>query len=113
MKPDAWPWIALFTGPTAFLLNLQANFTMAPWVCATGNYWAPHVAHLVAFSAILWAAWHVHGVWQDAGGGPSDESSDVRARDHFLGLLALMVNVFSAGLILAQWVPDFILGACQ
>jgi hypothetical protein len=113
MKPDVWPWISLFTGPTAFLLNLQANFTMAPWVCATGNYWALHVAHVIAFGAVAWAAWHVHGVWQDAGGGASDESAEVRSRDHFIGLLALMINVFSAGLIVAQWVPDFIMGACQ
>jgi hypothetical protein len=113
MKPDARPWVSLLTGPLMFLLNLQANFTMAPWVCATGNYWALHLVHAIALSFVIWAGWHVHGLWQQHGGGTSDESSEVKSRDHFLGLLGLMINVFSGTLIIAQWVPNFLIGACQ
>ena len=113
MKSPAAPWIALLAGPIVFLINLQANFTAVPWVCATGNYWLLHAIHTVALILVISAGIVAHGVWQRSGGGVSSEAADIESRDHFIGLLGVMSATFSVALIVAQWYPEFVLGACQ
>ena len=113
MRSSAAPWIALLAGPIVFLVNLQANFTAVPWVCATGNYWLLHTIHTIGLALILGAGLVAHRVWQTSGGGASSEGADVKSREHFLGLLGVMGAALSVALLLAQWYPEFVLGACQ
>lgn len=113
MKSPAAPWIALLAGPIVFLMNLQANFTAVPWVCATGNYWLLHAIHAFTLLLVIAAGLIAHTIWQASGGGVSSEGADTRSREHFLGLLGVMSAAFSILLIAAQWYPEFVLGACQ
>ena len=113
MRSPAAPWIALLAGPIVFLMNLQANFTAVPWVCATGNYWVLHAIHAFALALVLWAGLVAHRGWQASGGGVSSEGADIKSRDHFVGLLGVMSAALSVALIVAQWYPEFVLGACQ
>ena len=80
MRSPAAPWIALLAGPVVFLINLQANFTAVPWVCATGNYWLLHAIHAVALTLVIWAGLVAHRVWQTSGGGVSSEGADIKSR---------------------------------
>ncbi len=113
MKSPVAPWIALITGPLLCLINQLINFVAVPWVCATQNYWLLHLTHALAFGLVVWAGFLSHRVWRDTGGGVSSEGPEVKARDHFLGLIAIMTSAFSAALVLAMWLPNFMLGACQ
>ena len=98
MRAEVAPWIGLLAGPTLFLTNMEANFVAVPWVCATGNYWLLHLFHAATLTLILSVA---------------AVARAVIARDRFLGELGVLSSVFSTALLIAHWVPNFILGACQ
>ena len=85
-------------GPTLFLTNMEANFVAVPWVCATGNYWLLHTFHAVTLILML----SVFAIARNVG-----------QRDRFLGELGSLSSAFSIALLVAHWIPNFILGACQ
>lgn len=113
MRSPVAPWIALTTGPLVCLVNQWLNFVFVPWVCGTSNYWVLHTTHLIALALIVWSGVLAHRVWQRTGGGASSEGPEVKSRDHFLGLVAMMTSALSATLVLGMWLPNFLLGACQ
>jgi hypothetical protein len=98
MRTAVSPWIGLLAGPTLFLTNMEANFIAVPWVCATGNYWVLHFLHAVALLLIL---------------GVLGMAWLAIAKQWFLGTLGVMSAAFSLTLLVAHWIPNFILGACQ
>ncbi|HXG92889.1 MAG TPA: hypothetical protein VNN73_11055 [Blastocatellia bacterium] len=106
-------WFAFFAGPVAWLLNLQVSYILVPVACATGHalalYIIPLGALLLAASGLL-VAWRE---WLRAGKQWPDESSNTIGRSRFMAVLALLVSTLFFLAILAQAIPNFILGPCQ
>ena len=107
------PWLGLLTGPSVFLINLQVNFTMVSWVCATHNYWAIHLVHVISIIVAAWSgllAWRAYG---RVGRGVPGEAGDAGDRERFLAVSGLLISSFSILSLIAHWIPNFILSACQ
>lgn len=98
---------ALFGGIMAWMAHLIAMAGLNGWVCRTGQLWPMHAvtaAMLVATLHVLWVGWQVS----------RDPTSDpgIRAA-HFLGFAAIVINVFNAVLIVAEWVPVLVIHPCS
>jgi hypothetical protein len=104
---------AFILPPLAFLLNLQMSYTLVPWACSTGREF---VLHLVSIGALLLAssggliAWLG---WQRGGRDSSEQQQSRAPRDHFISVMGILMSGMFALVILAQWIPNFILSPCQ
>jgi hypothetical protein len=115
--PDAGAIRALWTGvllpPIAFLINLEVAYALVPKACASRNTLVLHLVHLVCFGMVLlagitaWRCWTATGAeWPGEGGGPL-------ARSRFLAGIGVLMSGFVALVILADWIPSFMLDPCQ
>ena len=115
--PDARELRALWTGlllaPAAFLLNLEVAYALVPAACSERSRLLIHVVHAVclvlAAAGMLaaWRMWRVTGeTWPGGAGGRLSRSRFMSGLGLFLSLLFVLV-------IVAQWIPSFILSPCQ
>jgi hypothetical protein len=104
---------SVLIGPLAFLLNLQINYMLVDLVCQVQGKAGMHLVAAMCLSLtigsgiVAWRAWHQAG--PDF---PGDEYGTIgHARFFaFWGLLSSSLFFF---VILAQWIPIFILNPCQ
>jgi hypothetical protein len=115
--PDAGAIRALWTGvllpPIAFLINLEVAYALVPKACASRNTLVLHLVHLVCLGLVLlggliaWHCWKVTGAeWPGEGGGPL-------ARSRFMAGIGVLMSGFVALVIVADWIPSFMLNPCQ
>lgn len=97
---------ALFGGILAWMAHLIGQAGLTGRVCETGQLWPMHAITaatlLVTFHA-LWTGWRIS---RD----PTDTTHVQAAR--FLGFAAVVINVFTAVLIVAEWVPVLFIHPC-
>jgi len=105
-------WVGVLGPPLAYLCNHLFTYMMVSWSCATQTRWTLHLVPLLtliialAAGALAWRNWKRAGrEWPGSGAG-------VIPRSRFLAMLGMMLSAFFALLILAQWVPIFILAPC-
>ena len=63
---DTALWAAVLLGPFIFLLNLQVNYVMLDWACATGNEWAVHLVHAVSGVVAAGSLFVSRSFWRSA-----------------------------------------------
>jgi hypothetical protein len=108
-----WLWFGILAGPLAFLLNLQLSYMLVQPVCATAHRL---VLHLVPAGALLLtaggggSAWRS---WQRAGQAESSQTGGVLPRSRFMASVGLLTSGLFVIVIVAQWLPNFILTPCQ
>jgi hypothetical protein len=106
-------WIGLLAAPAAFMLNLELAYALVPTACSTGTRLIVHLVHfgclLLAFGGGL-LAWRT---WRSAGAEwPGEEGGKV-GRTRFMAGSGVVGSALFALVIMAQWIPSFILNPCQ
>lgn len=115
--PDAGETRALWTGvllpPIAFLINLEVAYALVPAACSSRNTLALHLVHLVCLGLVLlggltaWRCWKAMGAtW------PSEEGGRL-ARSRFMAAIGVLLSGFVALVVVADWIPSFMLDPCQ
>ena len=115
--PDAREIRALWTGllvpPAAFLLNLELAYALVPTACSSRNQLLVHLVHLGCLALALfggftaWRHWKLTGeTWPGGEGGRL-------SRSRFMAGLGLLISSLFALVIVAQWIPSFVLDPCQ
>ena len=108
-----WLWIGMLAPPLAFLLNLQLSYVLVPQACITGQHL---LLHLVPVGALLLAvggglsAWYN---WRRMGYTGSTEAAGVLPRSRFMAATGLLTSGLFILVIVAQWLPNFLLNPCQ
>ena len=113
MSRDFALWTGLLAGPIVWLISFEANFALAPWACVFQAKLALYVVSIVALllaaasGFLAWRQWSALGreLPGDGGGGLP------RLRVMALGGVLLSAMFFLV--ILAQAIPEVVLGACQ
>jgi hypothetical protein len=108
-----WLWFGILAGPLAFLLNLQLSYMLVQPVCVTAHHL---VLHLVPVGALLLTAGGGVSAWRNwrrTGQTESSEAAGVLPRSRFLAGVGLLTSGLFIVVIVAQWLPNFILTACQ
>lgn len=102
MASRATIWFGLVGAPLLFLSNMQISFVLVPWVCGNGQQWLIHLAHAATLTLVMLCslpAWR--GMKHPSRG------------QHFIAVLSLSMSGFTGLVLLAHWVPNFLLGACE
>ena len=105
-----WPGILL--APLVTLLNLSLTYALVLPSCASQTRWMLHGASAVSFAIAVLSALAAVRVLRTPGE-PSEDAGTASVRLHFLAQLAVMLGALSALVILAQWVPSWVLPPCS
>jgi hypothetical protein len=106
-------WTGFLGGPIVWFTSFEARFAWAPWTCTFQTKWALHLIALAAFlvcaglAALSWREWKALGA-----GGPSQSGTPL-ARSQFMAILGIVTSLGCAMVVVAQAIPEFVLGACQ
>ena len=104
-------WAGVLVGPTAMLVQLEANYALVLWSCVTGHTWPLHLVSLLALLVTVVAGLLAYRIWgrvraQEDGGGPV-------ARSRFMAAVGILISLLMCGVIVAQWIPVFIHHPCE
>jgi len=100
--------IGAIAAPLIFWLGMSVNYALVPWACAAGQPMVLHGATFIAVLLIGAVAWFS---WRDFRQGekpPAEAGSRVR----FTALLGLLTSGLFLFVMLAPWIPQFILNPC-
>lgn len=98
--------VALWTGIGLWMAHLVIQMGLNGWACATGQLWPFHVVTLVTAVPTAGAAWLGWRIARRA------EQAPAVAAARFLGWLAVVMNVLSLVLIVAEWLPVLAVDPC-
>jgi hypothetical protein len=103
-------WFALLVAPILALADQAVALSMTVWACRGQHALALHVVHTafaLATAAATLLAWRR---WRESATGTA--ASEATARRHFLAGMALGVAALSLLVIVAMWVPTWLLSSC-
>ncbi|HET6796833.1 MAG TPA: hypothetical protein VFH40_06675 [Gemmatimonadales bacterium] len=106
-------WAGLLLAPTAFLLNLEVAYALVPTACSTHSRLLVHLVHLACLILAglgLFAAW---SSWSSSGEVWPGEDGTRLGRSRFMAGLGLLMSAQFMLVIVAQWIPSFLLSPCQ
>jgi hypothetical protein len=105
------PWAGLVTGPGAWALNQQLNYTLVPWICAHKVNPVPLISLTFAAIALLgsFLSWRALQTGKQSiadthqGGHPYD----------FLAGIGIFIAVLFAAVILLQGAAGLVFHGCE
>ena len=101
-------WIALLVAPTLMLLDQSIAYAAAGWACKHQNLLTLHGVHALFLVCTLAAAFMAWQRWQMTRGEPDETTRD----RHFLSGVATASAAFSSLVIVAMWLPTWIVPSC-
>ncbi|MBV8809837.1 MAG: hypothetical protein JO033_14275 [Acidobacteriaceae bacterium] len=113
MSRDAALWTGVLAGPIIWLFSFEANYALAPWACIFQAKLALYIVSIVALALaaasglLAWRQWKQLGQeWPGDGGG-------ALPRSRIMAIGGVLLSAMFFLVILAQAIPEVILGACQ
>jgi hypothetical protein len=111
-RRDVLLWLAVLAGPFAWAVDELTSYSLAPTACDAGTKWMLHLVFLVTLLVSLGGALLARSVGRGLPEGSSEEGSrDSRAR--FMALAGTVMGVVFALVIVAEEVPNWVVGVCQ
>lgn len=104
-------WFGNLGGALAWALHLHVLFVFAPWACALHTRWPIHVTTLALLSLTACAGIVSAVHWRKSPRVHEHlEAAPDRAR--FMAVIGALINIFFFLVILAQWIPAFVVDPC-
>ncbi|MBV8572420.1 MAG: hypothetical protein JO319_17510 [Acidobacteriaceae bacterium] len=106
-------WISVLGGPFVWLSSFEARFALVPWACTFDSKLALFgvaVAALIICAAcgtIGWREWKVLGENE-----PSSDAGPL-SRGTFMAIGGIVLSAACFLIVIAQMIPELMLGACQ
>lgn len=113
-----WPGLlslslGVLLGPVVALVNQSLIYAANMWVCGRNLRGALHIIPALGLVVVAGTAVGAFLNWNVLGQGVEDEREPVVARARFLALLGIAISIFSALVIVAQWLAIFVFQPCQ
>ena len=103
-------WYALLVAPVLALTDQTVALSLTAWACRGQQQIALHLVHVTFALATACATLLAWRRWREVpDGGAASEAS---ARRHFLAGMATAVAALSLLVILAMWLPTWLLSSC-
>ena len=116
-RRDVLLWLGLLAGPIAWYLHEQLSYMLAPSACAAGSHAFLHLVTLgtlllaAAGAAVAWGRWKALPEGSTERGETREEAETSRAR--FMALAGMTSCAAFALIILADEIPNLVLGVCD
>lgn len=107
------PWPGLLAAPLLALGDQSVAYAFAPYGCShqhLAGLHAVHLAFLVATLACAWLAWP--GARPALRAMRNDEGGSTQRHDLF-AVLGFLMGLFSAAIVVALWIPQWVLSPCS
>jgi hypothetical protein len=104
-------WAGVLVGPMAMLLQLEINYALVLWSCATRHTWPLHLVSLVALLVTAVAGVLSYRIWGRLSA--NEDSGGPIARSRFMAAVGILMSLLMCGVIVAQWLPVFIHDPCE
>ncbi len=108
-------WFGVLAGPLAVLANEQVEYAIVAWSCGQLDAVTSVLLHAVPIALIALSLASSLIAWRHRTR-PLDTFANIAAEDEdrrgFMSLVGIGIGIFSALVILAQWIPVFYMSAC-
>jgi hypothetical protein len=106
-------WIGVLVPPIVFLIDLEVAYALVPTACSTQNRLPVHLVHLACLLLVLFSWLMVRRCWKASGATWAAEQGGPLGSSRFLAGIGVLMSALFALVILAMWLPSFILDPCQ
>jgi hypothetical protein len=113
-----WPGLLSLTlgwtlGPVVALLNQQLTYQANMWACGRNQRGVVHIVPALCLIVVIGMAVTSYRDWKAVGAGVEDEAADVPSRSRFLAIGGVIISIFCALVIIAQWAAVFVFAPCM
>jgi hypothetical protein len=112
-KRDLALWAGILLGPLAWALSMGTNFALAPWACVWGWKTMLYVVTIVALVICAGSAALSWREWRHLGREMPGEAYGAVPRGRLMAFSGVILSAMAALIIIAQGIPQIMLGACQ
>lgn len=113
MSRDVALWTSVLGGPIVWLSSFEARFAWVPWTCTFQTKFALHLIALAALLLCAACAFLGWREWKSMGEGGPDSAGGALPRSRFMAIGGMILSLGCAMIVVAQTIPEFVLGACQ
>jgi nicotinamide riboside transporter PnuC len=106
-------WFAVLAGPLAWMLGLNAQYSLVRVACARDNMLYLHAVSILTLLLAASGGWVAWREWRRTGRAWPDEQGGTMARSRFMVALGLLGSALFTLAILAQWVASLFLNPCM
>ena len=106
-------WIGFLGGPIIWLFSFGARFALAPWACTFDNKWALYGVAIAGLLLCAGCAFLSFREWRALGENEPTPDAGAVPRSNFLAILGIVISCGCGMIVIAQAIPEFVLGACQ
>jgi len=107
-------WVGMLAGPLLWLIQLEVNYALVPWVCSEKASYILHISSLIFLLLALTVAMISWQNWRKAvHTGPEDTPGGIQGTGRLMAGVGFMSSILFFLIILAQSIPSFILDPCQ
>jgi hypothetical protein len=110
---DLLLWVTVLAGPVFWLLSFEAKFSWTQWACASQTKAGLFFFALIALALTAGAGLLAWRQWKQLGNEPPSEAGSALSRSRFMALGGMAFSIGFCVVIVAQTIPDMILGVCQ
>lgn len=103
-------WFALIVAPLLALADQSISYAAVTWTCAHQASLALHLVHGAFLGAIAIATFIAWNGWREAR--PLRPAGEEAAARHFLAGMAAASGALSALVVVAMWVPVWVIAPC-
>lgn len=112
-RRDLALWTGILAGPIVWLTSFEALFALNPWACIFQTKVTMYSVSIVALALSLAAGVLAWREWRVLGSQMPGQGGDTLSRSRIMAFGGMILSTFSCLLIVAQAIPELILGACQ
>jgi len=105
-------WPALLVAPSIALANAALAYALVPPSCASQHTAVLHALSACSLLACLALTYPAAHNWLRAPVAADGPGTASRSRRHFLSQVATMAGLLSALVVLAEWLPVWIVSPC-
>ncbi|HUQ20812.1 MAG TPA: hypothetical protein VM099_14440 [Gemmatimonadaceae bacterium] len=106
-------WVGFLLPPAIAVGNLQFGFVLGHIACQTGSKIGVHIYMFVCLVLTLIGGFLAWREWTFLGEERPGQARSAIGSRRFLGLAGMMGAALSAYIVLAQWLPAFVLAPCM
>jgi hypothetical protein len=99
--------------PLAFLINLEVAYALVPTACSGRNLLPVHLVHLISLVLAIVGGLTALRHWRLSGATWPGGAGGRLSRTQFMSGVGMLLGLLFALVIVAQWIPSFILDPCQ